>query len=213
MVGHKYTEEEHKFLQSFIPGHTYKEIVAEYNKRFEEPITESRVKGYMNNHKINNGLTGRFKKGNVPFNKGKKGVCAKGCEKTWFAEGHLPHNTKPIGYERISKDGYIEVKIKMRPSHPGCNDNFKLKQRLVWEEAHGPIPEGCNIIFLDGNRQNCDLENLAIVTKAEHQQMTRRGLRSAIPQITETGILIARAGVVTHNARKKRRKDYAEFGN
>ena len=109
MVGHKYTVEEHTFLQSFIPGHTYKEIVEEYNKTFSEPITETRVKGYMNNHKIKNGLTGRFKKGQIPHNKGKKGVYAKGCEKTWFATGHLPHNTKPIGYERISKDGYIDV--------------------------------------------------------------------------------------------------------
>ena len=204
MVGHKYTEEEHAFLQSFIPGHTYKEIVAEYNKRFKEPITESRVKGYMSNHKINNGLTGRFKKGNVPFNKGKKGWSAPGTERTRFKKRHLPANTKPISYERITKDGYIEVKIKMRPSHPGCNDNFKLKHRLVWEEAHGPIPKGCNIIFLDGNRQNCDIENLAIVTKAEHQQMTRRGLRSAIPQITETGILIARVGVASQKAKKKK---------
>ena len=204
MVGHKYTDEEHKFLQSFIPGHTYKEIVAEYNKRFEEPITESRVKGYMANHKINNGLTGRFKKGNVPFNKGKKGVCAKGCEKTWFAEGHLPHNTKPLGYERITRDGYIEVKVKMRPSHPSCNDNFKAKHHIVWEEANGPIPKGYKLTFLDGNKQNCVLENLALITNAEQLQMTRRGLRSEIPQITETGILIARAGVASQKAKKKK---------
>ena len=203
MVGHKYTDEEHKFLQSFIPGHTYKEIVAEYNKTFREPITQTRVKGYMANHKINNGLTGRFKKGHIPFNKGKKGVCAKGCEKTWFVEGHLPHNTKPIGYERITRDGYIEVKIKMRPSHPSCNDNFKLKHRLVWEEAHGPIPKGCNIIFLDGNRQNCDLENLALVSQAENLEMMRKGLRSEEAEFTKTGILIAKVTIASANAKKK----------
>ena len=202
MVGHKYTDEEHKFLQSFIPGHTYKEIVAEYNERFDEPITESRVKGYMANHKINNGLTGRFKKGNVPFNKGKKGVCAKGCEKTWFEEGQLPHNTKPLGYERITKDGYIEVKIKMRPSHPSCNDNFKAKHHIVWEEANGPIPKGYKLTFLDGNKQNCVLENLVLITNAEHLQMTRHGLRSDNPKITETGVLIARAGVLVRKKKK-----------
>lgn len=158
----------------------------------------------MANHKINNGLTGRFKKGNVPFNKGKKGVCAKGCEKTWFAEGHLPHNTKPVGYERITRDGYIEVKVKMRPSHPRCNDNFEFKHRLVWEEAHGPIPKGYFINFLDGDKQNCRIENLALVSRAEHLEMTRRGLRSTIPQITETGIIIAKAGVASQKAKSKR---------
>lgn len=204
MVGHKYSKEEHEFLRTFIPGHTYKEIVAEYNKRFDEPITESRVKAYMANHKINNGLTGRFKKGQIPFNKGKKGVCAKGCEKTWFTKGHLPHNTKPVGYERITKDGYIEVKIKMRPSSPDCNDNFKAKHHIVWEEVHGPIPKGYKITFLDGNKQNCSLDNLALITCAEHLQVTRRGLRSKNPRLTETGILIAKAGVASQKAKRKR---------
>ena len=206
MVGHRYTEEEHKFLREFIPGHTYKEIVAEYNKTFSEPITETRVKGYMANHKINNGLTGRFKKGNIPHNKGKKGVCAKGCEKTWFEEGHLPHNTKPVGYERITKDGYIEVKIKMRPSHPNCNDNFKAKHHIVWEEAHGPILKGYKLTFLDGDKQNCSLENLALITNAEHLELTRRGLRTEYPELTKTGILVARASETARKRKKDRQR-------
>ena len=203
MVGHKYTDEEHKFMQSFIPGHTYKEIVAEYNKTFSEPITESRVKGYMANHKINNGLTGRFKKGHIPANKGTHPPTVGRMAETQFKKGNLPGNTKPIGYERITKDGYIEVKIKMRPSHPSCNDNFKFKHRLVWEEAHGPIPKGYKLTFLDGNKQNCVLENLALVTEAEHLQMTRQSLRSENPQFTETGILIARTSISIKNAKKK----------
>lgn len=203
MVGHKYTEEEHKFLREFIPGHTYKEIVAEYNKTFSEPITESRVKGYMANHKINNGLTGRFKKGQIPHNKGKHTPIVGRMGETQYKKGNLPHNTKPIGYERITKDGYIEVKVKMRPSSPSCNDNFKAKHHLIWEEANGPIPKGYKLTFLDGNKQNVILENLALVTNAEHLQMTRQGLRSDNPQFTETGVLIARAAVCVQKKRQK----------
>lgn len=207
MVMHKYTEEEHKFLQSFISGHTYKEIVDEYNKRFDEPITESRVKAYMNNHKLNNGLTGRFKKGNVPFNKGIKGVRYDGCEKTWFQKGNLPHNTKPIGYERLTKDGYIEVKIAMRPGDTKNGHNFVGKHRIVWEDANGPIPKGYKLIFLDGNKLNCNLENLALVTNAEHLQLTRLGLRNGNPDFTETGILIAKTGIAVRKAIKEKRKE------
>lgn len=204
MVGHRYTEEEREFLMSYIPGHTYKEIVAEWNKRFDEPITESRVKGYMNNHKINNGLTGRFRKGNIPANKGTHPPTVGRMAETQFKKGGLPKNTKPVGYERITKDGYIEVKIKMRPSNPKCNDNFVVKHRIVWEEAHGPIPKGYVLNFLDGNKQNCALENLALVTRAEHLQMTRCNLRSEVPEFTRTGVLIARAGVATRNATKRK---------
>lgn len=204
MVGHKYTEAEHEFLHDFVPGHTYKEIVEAYNKRFDEPITLSRLKGYIANHKLNTGKTGRFEKGQIPFNKGKKGWSAPGTEKTRFKKGHLPSNTKPIGYERITKDGYIEVKIKMRPSHPNCNDNFVAKHRLVWEQVNGPIPKGCKLTFLDGDKKNCALENLALITSAEHLQMTRRDLRSQSPQLTKTGILIAKAGIASHKAKKKK---------
>lgn len=203
MVGHKYTEEEHNFLRSIITGHTYKEIVAEYNKSFDEPITETRVKGYMANHKINNGLTGRFKKGNVPYNKGKHCPTVGRMAETQFKKGGLPPNTKPIGYERITKDGYVEVKVKMRPNRDTGEKNFVCKHRLIWEEAHGPIPKGQKIIFLDGNKQNCSLENLAIVSAKEEIELMRRGLFSKERELTKTGILIAKAGVITRERKKK----------
>ncbi|MBQ8004528.1 MAG: HNH endonuclease, partial [Oscillospiraceae bacterium] len=66
MVIRRYTDAERAFLRAFIPGHTYKEIVAEFNKVFDNLITEPQVKSYMSNHGIKNGLTGRFKKGNIP---------------------------------------------------------------------------------------------------------------------------------------------------
>ncbi len=203
MVGHKYTEAEHNFLHSFVPGHTYKEIVEAYNKHFDEPITLSRVKGYIANHKLNTGKTGRFEKGQIPFNKGKKGMCAPGCEKTWFKKGNMPHNSKPIGYERITKDGYIEVKVFDRPDREKGIKNFVPKHRLVWEQIYGPIPKGCKIFFLDGNRQNCDIENLALVTEAEHLEMTRRCLRNDNPQFTKTGVLIAKSVIATRKAKRK----------
>ena len=186
MVGHKYTEEEHKFLQSFIPGHTYKEIVAEYNKRFDEPITETRVKGYMANHKINNGLTGRFKKGHIPANKGTHPPTVGRMAETQFKRGGLPPNTKPVGYERITKDGYVEVKIKMRPSHPSYNDNFKAKHHIVWEEAHGPIPKGYVVMFADGNKRNFDLDNLILASRAEVAAInTLKGVIKGKPELTK----------------------------
>ena len=40
MVIHKYTEEEKAFLAEFVPGHSYKEIAEEFNRRFLTTITE-----------------------------------------------------------------------------------------------------------------------------------------------------------------------------
>lgn len=207
MVIHRYTKEEHEFLRSYIPGHTYKEIVSEFNKLFSEPITESKVKGYMANHKINNGLTGRFKKGHIPLNKGTHPPTVGRMGETQFKKGNLPHNTKPIGYERITKDGYIEVKVMERPDRKNRIHNFKAKHHIVWEEANGPVPKGYKLTFLDGNKQNCSLENLALITNAEHLEMTRNGLRNENSKITETGILLARCSVASKKAKRKSIKE------
>ena len=204
MVGHKYTDEERNFLYKFIPGHTYKEIVEAYNKKFEEPITISRLKGYIANHKLNTGRTGRFEKGNIPYNKGKHTLTVGRMSETQFKKGHLPHNAKPMGYERITRDGYIEVKIAERPNRETGEKNFKAKHHLVWEAVNGKIPKGHIVIFLDGNPLNCLIENLALVSRAEHLQLTRQNLRNEDPRLTETGVLIARIGVLTNQRKKEK---------
>lgn len=102
---------------------------------------------------------GMFKKGHVPSNKGKKWdeyVSKESQEKsraTTFQTGHRPRNAKNVGYERVNKEGYVEVKV----AEPNV---FKLKHRILWEEHYGPIPEGMHVCFKDGDRTNLDIENL-----------------------------------------------------
>jgi hypothetical protein len=79
---------------------------------------------------------------------------------TRFKKGQLPHNTKPIGYERVDENGYVYLKVSME-------HKMVLKHRYVWEQANGPIPDGHNIAFRDGNRQNCDLSNLYLISREE----------------------------------------------
>ena len=102
---------------------------------------------------------GMFKKGHTPANKGKKWNEYLDMEKqekiraTTFKKGNRPANKKPVGYERISRDGYIEVKV----AEPNV---FKNKQRVIWEQHNGPIPEGMHVCFKDGDKSNLDIENL-----------------------------------------------------
>lgn len=199
----RYPQEVHDFISEHVAGRTTRELVSLVNARFGELFTERSMKSYKGNHKLNSGLTGRFEKGHVPANKGKKGICAPGCERTQFRKGNLPVNTKPIGYERISKDGYVEVKIKMRPSRPDCNDNFVAKHRLIWERIHGPIPSDCVVIFKDGDKLNFDPDNLALVTKAERLEMARRGLFSSDADLTDAGIAVAKVRTTIYKRRQK----------
>lgn len=99
----------------------------------------------------------RFKKGVAVWNKGTKGVSV-GGKQTQFKKGNIPKNIKELGTERINRDGYIEVKtdgvIK-----------WKLKHRLIWEQNYGKIESGYNIQFKDGNYQNCNIENLYMISR------------------------------------------------
>ena len=109
-----------------------------------------------------NVIATRYKKGNVPPNKGKK-VSAEVYEKMkphMFKKGETPLNYRPVGSERVNVEGYVEVKV----ADP---KTWKLKHRVIWEEAHGPIPEGYNIQFKDGNSLNVQLDNLYMISKAD----------------------------------------------
>jgi hypothetical protein len=117
------------------------------------------------------GRSGFFEKGQEPFNKGKP--CPEGrggrhpnARKAHFGKGHEPHNTKYLGHERVSKDGYIEISIAETNPHTGYGRRYVLKHRWEWEQANGPIPAGHALKCMDGNKQNTDPANWEAVPRA-----------------------------------------------
>lgn len=200
MYGMKYTDEMKQFILDNYKGRYNQELADLFNQKFNTNITSRMIKSYKANNKLNSGLTGKFRKGQTPHNKGKK-MPKEVYEKvkhTMFAKGNVPPNHRPVGSERISKDGYIEVKV----AEP---NKWRLKQRVVYEEAKGKIPEGCPIIFLDGNKRNFDIENLRCITRSELLYLNCNGLNNS-NEITETGILMARLDR-TKNKKKQELKD------
>lgn len=104
------------------------------------------------------GESSRFKKGQVSWNKGKKIKVTPAMESTFFKKGNKPHNTKHNGFISTRGD-YKWIRIKER--------HWKQLHRYTWEQNNGPIPEGFNIVFRDGNSLNCDIDNLMLVSNEE----------------------------------------------
>ena len=181
----KWTEEEKEYLKEITPGRHHKEILALMNEKFNRPFRMGQIKGAIARYKLNTGFTGRFEKGNIPFNKGKKGICPKGCEKTWFKKGQAPINHKPVGSERIDRDGYILIKV----AEPSV---WKLKHRVIWEKANGPIPKNYTVIFLDGDKSNTDINNLALVSRSELLIVNQKKLIKSDTELSKVGINIAK---------------------
>jgi hypothetical protein len=106
------------------------------------------------------GRTGKFQKGNVPANTGKKMLFNANSARTQFKKGHTPHNTNYSGHERLTKkDGYIEISIDEVNPHTGFERRYVFKHRYLWEKQHGKLPDGMCLKCLDGNRQNTDPAN------------------------------------------------------
>lgn len=199
----KYTDEQKAWLEEFIPGHSYKEISEAFNKHFDTDImTPGKANAFCGNNKISTGHTGRFQKGHAPQNKGKK-MSPELYEKakpTMFKKGHTPVNHKPIGSERINgKDGYIMIKV----AEPNV---WRLKQRVIWEEIHGPIPKDCVIRFLDGDKTNLDSDNLVCVNRNINKIINQNGLgTSGDIELGKTGIALAKLYEATYQVRKKQK--------
>lgn len=152
------------------------------------------------------GRTGRFVKGQVPVNKGKKGFTPAGSEKGWFKPGHrggrAKDNHKPIGTERLSQEGYRERKI---------NDDLPFNRRwravhlIEWEAVNGPLPPGYVLKNLSGDKANTSPSNFACVPRALLPRLNGRFGRdydAAPAELKPTILVIAK---LEHKAREARK--------
>jgi len=117
----------------------------------------------------------------------------------------LPKKRFPLLTETIDNQGYINIKVSN--SSNITKENWKRKHIWVWEKANGKIPKGYIVIFLDGCKTNCVLENLALVSKGENALLNHFGLRNRNTEITKTGIVIVRHKIALTKAIKRRRRN------
>ena len=148
---------------------------------------------------------GRFRKGVVPPNKGRKGYCAPGSEKGHFRRGQEPHNTKWLGHERVSKDGYVEVSVAETNPHTGYGRRYVQKHRWLWEQANGPVPEGHCLKSLDGDKTNTDPSNWIAIPRAMLPRLNGRFGRDYDSAPAELKPLILATVRLEHAAREAAR--------
>lgn len=169
----KWSEAEIDFLRQIYPDHSneycsqflHRSKRACQHKAFELGI--SKTPEFAKQQREKN----QFRKGHTPFNKGKKWehfMTEEGMRKaseTFF--GRKPHNTHAVGTEvlRAAHHGKRYWWIK-----PSDGRRMMLKHRWLWEQAHGPIPEGHNVQFKDGDTTNCVLDNLYLISRSEQMK-------------------------------------------
>ena len=92
--------------------------------------------------------------------------------------------SKPVGSVRVDHRGFVWIK---------CEDlTWRQKHLLAWEQSGRSKPEGSVIAFLDGDRSNCDIDNLMAVSRRELARMNRRPKQLGTPDMRKAAIQIAR---------------------
>lgn len=136
----------------------------------------------------NVGAAFRFKKGNVPANKGIKGISHEGSRATQFKPGQKTHTWKPIGSERLNTDGYLRRKV----TETGYSRrDWQAVHVLTWIEHHGAVPAGHVVAFRDGNKQHIAIENLELLTQREN--MARNTIARYSPEMRGAMKLLKKA--------------------
>lgn len=153
-------KEEIDYFKSIVKEHTTNEIIELYYKKYNFKLNKNQIKNLKRKYNLVSGINTKFKK------------------------GQQAHNHKPIGYEFLRDDGYIEIKI----AEP---NKWVLKHNYIWEKEYGKIPKGYSVIFLDQNKNNFDLDNLKLIKRENMLTACSYRLFSKDKNVTETGILTA----------------------
>jgi hypothetical protein len=155
----------------------------------------------------NVGAAYRFKKGQVPPNKGKPMPFHPNSAATRFQKGQQPANTKWAGHERVSKDGYVEISVEETNPHTGFERRYVLKHKRLWEQANGPVPRGMALKCIDSNKLNTDPSNWELVPRALLPRLngrSGRGYDTAPAELKPTIMAIAKLEHATKRLDRRR---------
>lgn len=144
-----------------------------------------------------------FKPGAEPYNKGKPHPARGRAIDTQFKAGMVPHSWRPIGHERVSKEGYLQRKV----SDTGTTRrDYAPVHHLVWRMHGRTVPAGYALCFIDGDKRNFDINNLELVHRSE---LMRRNSVHRLPK--EAALAYQLVGCIRRQINRRTRQQHQEI--
>jgi hypothetical protein len=181
-----WTDEQVKFLKDNYKEIGDSELAEIYNKKW------LKVKGWTKKHiekkrrylvlKRTDREKQVIKQRNV--DQGRFCMCA---VKRWLATG-------------VAGEGEIRMWREQRGRYAPrikINGRFVHWNRWAWEQKHGTVQSGMNVVFKDNNPDNRTIENLEVISNSE---LARRNAAIAATRLSDNYI----AGVMSHNDKELR---------
>lgn len=186
-----WTPEQIAWLRRYRPHNSLADTTNQFNAYWGTGLRSGAIDGACARNGIQRQLDTRFQPGHQTWNTGMVGYDSGGrSHETRFQAGSTPWTHLPVGAHRCDSEGYWWLKVSDVERRSGrSRRNWRELHRLTWECAHGPIPRGHAVVFVDGDHDNCqDPANLACISRAvlarlnqmgwgqEHDPQTRRAL-------------------------------------
>lgn len=202
-----WTVEEDQYLRSAYPSTSTKSMAAQLSRPIGTVYQRSYVLGLhktaefiadpKSGCRLHKGTTAgsktMFQKGAIPHNKGIRtpGYWAGRMRETMFQPGvrqaAAEKNWRPVGTILPDGDGYLRIKVREaglgEPTGFGNKHAWPQLHRKVWREHHGEIPAGHIITFKDGDKTNCAIENLVLMSLADNARRNAMWRRYPQPLI------------------------------
>lgn len=156
-----FSNQEEQYLLSIQYGKSAKECADMMNEKFNLSLKHTQIKDWRYRTKVDSGRAkeGRFTKGRIPHNKGKKYPDMK-RNSGMFVKGFTPIHSLPIGSEKMFCDGVTRVKTS--------NGRWVSKAKILYEEYFDEkVKEDEYILNKDGDKTNFAKDNLLKVSKKE----------------------------------------------
>lgn len=188
-----YSQEEDSWLIANRPFYIIPELTKEYNRIFGKKRTVNAIGARCERLGVYSNLDLKSRKGYKIWHDGMSEDERKShyTEESWnrsrFKPGVAVNKRYRVGDEVVKGNGkrnkkYIYVKISEDPTI-SPDKQWMPKQRYIWEQTYGLIPEGYAIIFLDGDYKNCNLNNLACVPNGYLGAMNSRKWMTDDPEL------------------------------
>lgn len=165
-----------EWLRKNVEGRHADELIDMFEREFGVRLTVAKLKNReMKLGLRQNTVGGQFAPGEDGWNKGMKltdyvkdPAKLANIRRTQYRRGIVPDNVKQVGDERVTRDGYIEVKVA-----PGKRQ-WKPKHRIVWEQTHGrKLEKGEDVMFADRDKTNFSPDNLVLVKRYQRLHINR----------------------------------------
>ena len=170
---HKYTEEERDWLRENVPELAVNEVARRFNERFGTNISPGALKRY-------GALYLNVKRTNEVTLKHRREM-----NREFFTRFHVGdisvhiRGGRPTKVIMVGRDMAVDGKNNAR---------WMPYARYLWEQEHGPLPNGYRLIPLNNDGADCRLENWCAIPSDVMALMARNQWYSTNPDVTMAAI-------------------------